>query len=63
MYLKDSEYGKLSIIYESNAETWFVHAEIKKARKTKFVLETPNGENKTFKIDIRRDTYNITEKK
>ena len=63
VYLTDKKYGELSIKYESGIEDWMVHAEIKKAGKTKFILESPNGEKKTFNIKIRRDTYDVSEEK
>lgn len=63
IYLTDKKYGELSIKYESGIETWMVHADFKKAGKTKFILESPNGEKKTFNIKIRRDTYDVSEEK
>ena len=63
VYLTDKKYGELSIKYESGIETWMVHADFKKAGKTKFILESPNGEKKTFNIKIRRDTYDVSEEK
>ena len=62
VYFKDNSYGELNIKYESVIETWMVHAELKKAGKTEFVLESPNGEKTTFEIDIKRDTYNVIKK-
>lgn len=62
VYFKDNSYGELSIKYESGIETWMIHAEFKKAGKTEFILESPNGEKTTFEIDIKRDTYNVIKK-
>ena len=60
-YLVDSKYGDLSFRYEEGIESWLVHAELKKAGKTQFVLESPSGEKRTFDITIKRDTYIIEE--
>ena len=62
VYLTDNKYGELSIRYESGIEDWKVHAEFKKAGKTEFILESPDGDIITFDISIRRDTYNVKEK-
>lgn len=61
VYLKDKKYGKLSIEYEEAIEEWLVHAEFKKGGKTKFILESPEGEKKTFDITIKRDTFSVKE--
>ena len=63
VYLTDKKYGELSIKYESGIEDWMVHADFKKAGKTKFILESPNGEKKIFNIKIKRDTYDVSEEK
>ncbi len=62
VYLTDESFGELNIIYEEAIESYMVHAEFKKAGKTEFVLESPNGEKTTFEIDIKRDTYDVVEK-
>ena len=62
VYLTDNKYGELSIRYESGIEDWKVHAEFKKAGKTEFILESPDGDKITFDISIRRDTYTVKEK-
>ena len=63
VYLKDSKYGDLTIKYENGIEDWMVHAEFKKAGKTEFVLENPNGNKIEFELTIKRDKYTVTEKK
>ena len=63
VYLVDKKYGDLSIKYEKGIESWMVHAEFKKAGKTEFILEDSNGNKKVFAISIRRDTYEVVEKK
>ena len=62
VYLTDNKYGDLSIKYEEGVEDWFVHADFKKAGKTEFILESPDGEKTTFDITIKRDTYKVVEK-
>lgn len=61
VYLINKKYGKLSIKYESSIEEWMVHADFKKAGKTKFILESPEGKKRTFDITIKRTTYKIKE--
>ena len=63
VYLVDEKYGDLSFRYEDAIEAWMVHAELKKAGKTEFVLESPSGDKQIFDINIERDTYKIEEKK
>ena len=62
VYLTDNKYGELSIRYESGIEDWKVHAEFKKAGKTEFILESPDGKKTAFDISISRSTYTIVEK-
>lgn len=59
VYLEDRKYGDLSIRYEEAIEAYMIHAEFKKAGKTKFVLESPSGEKKEYGISIRRDKYTV----
>ena len=63
VYLKDKKYGDLSIKYEDGIEEWAVHAEFKKEGNTEFVLESPNGKKTTFNINIKRNTFEVQEKK
>ncbi len=60
--IADKKYGDLSIIYIESIESWMVHAEFKKAGKTEFVLESPDGEKREYSLTIRRDTYSVKEK-
>ena len=62
VYLVDKKYGDLSVKYESGIEDWVIHADFKKAGKTKVVIESPDGKKTIFDISIRRDTYSIKEK-
>ena len=61
-YLLDKKYGDLSIECDDETNDCMIHAEFKKAGKTEFILESPDGKKTTFNISIRRDTYSIKEK-
>lgn len=63
VYLTDKKYGDLSIRYEDALDGWMVYAEFKKAGKTEFVLEAPDGQKKIFDVTIARDKYTLKEKK
>ena len=56
------KFGELSIKYEQGIEDWMVHAKFKRAGKTEFVLESPDGKKTVFDISIQRNTYTIKEK-
>ena len=62
VYLVDKKFGELSIKYEQGIEDWMVHAKFKRAGKTEFVLESPDGKKTVFDISIQRNTYTIKEK-
>ena len=62
VYLTDSKYGKVKIIYENGIEDYMVHADFKKEGKTNMILESPNNEKTEYTIDIKRDTYDINKK-
>ena len=62
VYLKNKEYGDLSIRYEDGIENWIIHAEFKKAGKTELILESPEGKKQKFEIRIKNDTFNYKEK-
>ena len=64
-YLSDSKYGDLSLKKEtlSDGDFWTVHAELKRAGKTEFILESPEGEKIVFDLTIKRDTFEREEKK
>ena len=62
VYFVDKKFGELSIKYEQGIEDWMVHAEFKRAGKTEFVLESPDGKKTVFDISIQRNTYTIKEK-
>lgn len=62
VYLADNSFGTLSLRYEEAIECWMIHADFKKAGKTEFVLESPDGEKKTFDLEVSIDNYDIEEK-
>ena len=63
VYLVDKKYGELSIRYVKSIQDYMVHAKFKKEGNTKFVLESPDGKKRTFKVKIKRDTYDYKEVK
>ena len=62
VFLKDKEYGKLSISLIKGLEEYGVHAELIKEGKTEFVLEAPDKTKRIFTLKIKRDTYDVEEK-
>ena len=62
VYFIDNKYGDLSIKYEHAIDSWMVHAELKKAGKTSFILESPTGKKQKFDIIIKSDQYEVEEK-
>ena len=61
-YLKDESYGELYFKYIDNVDCWGLNARFKKAGKTEFVLESPNGEKTEFDITIKSKSFVITKK-
>ena len=61
-YLTDESFGKIYIVYEENIEDYMLNAEFKKAGKTEFILESPDGKKEIYEIDIKRNTYSINKK-
>ena len=61
-YFADDSFGKLTIVYDDHIEDWFLHAEVVKAGKTEFTLESPTGEKMVYEITIKRDTYDLNRK-
>ena len=61
VYLVDSKYGELNIEYVDAIESWIIHANFIKSGKTKFVIESPSGERKSFDLVIKRDSFDFKE--
>lgn len=61
VYLKDEEYGKVSIIYDSSLENYSVNAEFNKKGETEFIIESLDGNKQIFKIIIERYSYKLIE--
>ena len=62
VYLEDSSYGKVYIVYEDSLENYMVNAEFKKTGKTNIILEDANGNKEVYEIDIKNNTYDINKK-
>ena len=58
-YLEDSEYGTLSIEYNTNLEDYCLKASLKKPGSTKVVLENPSGEKTYYDLTIGKNTYSF----
>ncbi len=61
--LSDDSYGDVKIRYDEGLEDYLVHVDFKKAGKTQFILESPDGKKKVYDLNIKRDTYTISEVK
>ena len=61
-YLADESFGNLYFKYDNGIEDWLLNARFKKAGRTEFTLESPNGEKSVYEITIRRDKYDINKK-
>ncbi len=59
-YLLDNKYGDLNIVCDE--ECCMIHAKFKKAGKTEFILESPDGKKITFDISIEKNSYTLKEK-
>ena len=62
VYLENSDYGKVYIVYDENMEEYMVNAFFTKAGKTNIVLEDSNNNKTIFEIDIKTDSYDINKK-
>jgi len=60
--LKDSKYGDVKIVYSESLEGYIVEAEFKRPGKTKFIIETPEGEKIEYNLEIFKDKYILEEK-
>ena len=62
VYLEDSNYGRVYIVYDDGLEDYMVNAEFKKTGKTNLILEDSNGNKTIFEIDIKSNSYNINKR-
>ena len=62
VYLEDSSYGKVYIMYNEGLEDYVVNAEFTRAGKTNIILEDSNGNKEVFEIDIKNSSYDISKK-
>ena len=59
--LEDESFGKVFIVYNDDIEDYMVNAEFSKIGTTELIVESPDGEKRVFRLDVSRDTYDITE--
>ena len=59
VYLKDSKYGNVDVVYLEEIEGYMIRADFVKEGKTEIILEDPSGNKKIYKINIKRDTYEL----
>lgn len=60
-YLDDDKYGKTEILYSQGMDEYYLHAVFKKEGKTKITLEDADGNKKIYELEIKIDTYKISE--
>ncbi len=60
--LEDGRYGDVEIRYVPGVEDYMVHADFKRAGKTVFTLQSPNGEKTEYDLRIEIDKYEITKR-
>lgn len=61
--LKDKSYGEVYITYMDELGDYVINADFKKIGKTELIITSPSGETTEIKIDIKSDSYKLTEKK
>ena len=59
VYLENDKLGKVYIEYDKNLEDYKVNAEFKRAGKTNLILEDTTGNKTIYKIDVKRNKYDI----
>ena len=59
--LEDNKYGDVWIEYDEGLETYLINVTFKHGGKTKFILEDPEGNKRTFDLDIRYTNFDIEE--
>lgn len=62
VYLTDSKYGNVKVIYEQGIEEYMIHADFKREGKTNLIIESPDGERLEYILNIKHDTYNLNKK-
>ncbi len=60
VYLEDSSYGSVQLVYNEAIETYMVDAEFIKGGKTNLILEDADGNQTIFALDIKYHNYEIT---
>jgi hypothetical protein len=59
--LEDNKYGDVWIEYDQGLEAYLINVTFKHGGKTKFILEDPEGNKRTFDLDIRYTAFDIEE--
>ncbi len=59
--LEDNKYGDVWIEYDQGIEAYLINVTFKHGGKTKFILEDPEGNKRTFDLDIRYTAFDIEE--
>jgi hypothetical protein len=58
---EDKKYGDVWIEYDEGLEAYFINTTFKHGGKTKFILEDPEGNKRTFDLDIRYTNFDVEE--
>ncbi len=59
---KDDSFGKTTIVYEKNIESYMINVEFQKTGKTELILESPDGEKYIYDLEVFRYSYKINRK-
>ena len=60
--LKDESFGEVHIGYIEEVHDYSIEADFKKIGKTEIIIESPSGEQTVILIDVKSDTYKLSEK-
>ena len=61
VYLEDASYGEVTVVFDEKSESYTVNASFVKTGQTRLILTSPDGEERAFRLEIGRDTYEIEE--
>ena len=62
VFLADSRYGDVEIIYLESIEDYMVHADFRRSGSTVLTMVSPTGETTEYDLHIERDTFDLTKK-
>jgi hypothetical protein len=57
--LADKKYGSVNIVYDERLEDYMLAVKFVREGKTELILTSPDGEETKYKLDIKRDTYDL----